>query len=246
VCFPPGLQHKLYADDLKLYGPSGDVTARALLQSGVDAVSTWCEANDMVISIQKCLTLCSHQQSHVYTLNGIAIPVVNSARDLGITMTPELDFDLHINQLLRSASIATSLIFRCFLIKSPEFYINIYRSLVIPKFLYCSEVWRPYMRKHVEAIERVQRRFLRRVAFRCGIDRASLFLPPISELHSRADRRMYKRLLRTGDISHFVNVRENALRSGQTITAIEVARTERLNNIFAWRIVRALRSDPPD
>lgn len=157
-------------------------------------------------------------------------------------MTPHLDFDLHITQLIKSASAIVNTAFRCFVVKDPQFYLQLYNSLVIPKFLYCSEVWRPYLKRHMDALDRVQSRFIRRVSKRCSVPRDSITLKSISELHDSADMRMYASLCKRNMVDKFLVMRPNHLRSGQSVTALEVARTDRVNNAFSWRIARRLRS----
>jgi hypothetical protein len=170
---------------------------------------------------------------------------LNSIRDRGVAVTASLNFDEHITQVVQSASITCNLIFRCFIIKVPEFYINLYKSIVLPKLTYCCEVWRPYLRKHTDAIERVQTRFLRGVCRRCHLDKKSISLPPISQLYDLADMNMFKRLKLNEVVGDFFITRENNLRSGQTITAKSVARNERINNVFSWRVARRLHCRPP-
>ena len=125
----------------------------------------------MLISVPKCAVLCS-KDPHEYILNGEPIPVASSMRDLGITITPDLDFNLHITQTIQSATLVCNTIFRCFIIKNPDFYLNLYETLVLPKRTYCSEVWRPYLKKRIDAIERVKSKFERRVSLRCNVDRS--------------------------------------------------------------------------
>ena len=213
---------------------------RELLQNAIDGVSRWCVVNKMSLSVPKCAVLCSRGQSHTYWLNGQVLPVVRNIRDLGVVITPDLNFDLHITQIVQSASTLCNMIFRCFIVKPPEFCINLYKSIVIPKLSYCCEVWRPHLKKHVEAIERVNNRFRKRVARRCNVSEGSLDLRPIQEIHDAADARMYIKLCKLNNIDNFCNIRANNLRSSQTVTALAVARTERINNMFAWRVARKL------
>lgn len=158
-------------------------------------------------------------------------------------MTAELDSNLHITQTIQSASLICNMIFRCFIVKRPEFYTRLYKSLVTPKFRYCSEVWRPYLKKHIDAIEHVQSKFIRRTALRCSVSRDSIKLVPISELHDQVDLKMYNRIINSENCSKYFNTRSNNLRSGVTVTATEIAKTERINNTFAWRTARMIRQN---
>ena len=93
--------------------------------------------------------------------------------------------------------------------------------------------------KHVEAIQRVQNKFVRRTSFRCMIPRDTdeLRLHPISEIHDAADLRMYDRLRRLDVADEFFDIRDNNLRSGANVNARQIAKTDRVNNMFSWRLV---------
>lgn len=62
----------------------------------------------------------SFQNTNEYFLNGVPIPVMSWIKDIGIGITLELNFDLHIGYIIRSASI--TMISRCFLVKNFAFY----------------------------------------------------------------------------------------------------------------------------
>ena len=99
------------------------------------------------------------------------------------------------------------------------------------------------MAKHVEALERVQRSFIRRVARRCDVPRDSIETKKLSELFNCADLNMYVRLCRNNELEKFFSIRRNNLRSGETVASLEVATTERVNQQFSWRVARLLRDD---
>ena len=102
-----------------------------------------------------------------------------------------------------------------------------------PKFDYCCVVWRPYLRKHIQAIERLQNRFVRRVSFRCQVPREAIVLKPISEIFDAADLRMFSNICERNVTDDYLSIRMNGLRSGETISSLEIAATERINQQFA-------------
>ncbi|XP_028966502.1 uncharacterized protein LOC114828045, partial [Galendromus occidentalis] len=96
--------------------------------------------------------------------------------DLGVTITPTLDFSAHIADTLLIASRLTGTIMRSFIVRDPTFYIHLYRSLILPRLTYCCEIWRPYLKKEIKALDRLQNSFIRRVAYRCDVDRETIAL----------------------------------------------------------------------
>ena len=167
--------------------------------------------------------------------------MVEVYKDLGVLVSPTLDFSEHLIHVVRNAPRLCSLIFRMFIIRQPDFYIQLYKSLILPHFMYCSTVWRPYSKKSIEALESVQKRFVRRLAFRCGLSRKSICLRSIADLHREADIRMYRRLSALGLSEDMFSISSNNLRSCITLRSLQVARSEKVNNMFSFRVVRLLR-----
>lgn len=190
--------------------------------------------------MSKCAVVSTCGLGRDFTLMGEALPVVPNYRDLGVIVDPKLTFSAHLASVLLSATRVTNTLFRCFVIKRPDFYFKLYVSLVIPKLLYCCQVWRPFRKSDILSLEKFQRKFIRRVSLRCDVPRDSLCLPSISELFDNADAQMYKRMSFLESHSKIFNVNINNLRSNCTITTKDIARYDRVNNMFAWRYCRSL------
>ena len=238
---PEMVNHKFYADDLKLIEPVCS-TGRARLQEAIDAVVSWCLKNDM-ISAAKCAVLSSFGLDPPFNLAGVPLPSLPHYRDLGVLVDPELLFSAHLASILRSTAMVSNMIFRCFVGKDPEFYLRLYTSLLIPRLTYCSEVWRPFRISDLVSLERVQRRrFLRRVAARCSVPLESLPpLPPVSELFDRADKKLFERLTQLESFNSILTVQVNDRRRGSIISTKSRARTDIVNNSYAWRFACSSR-----
>ena len=121
--------------DLKVYCPLISDSSHSLLQSTIDGVLKWCEINGMSLSITKCVVLKFGKEYINYTIGKNDLPTSNVCRDLGVLVTPNLDFSNHIHNKVKSASILINTLFRCFINKNPSFYIHLYKSLILSKFL---------------------------------------------------------------------------------------------------------------
>ena len=66
-------------------------------------------------------------------------------------------------------------------------------------------------------------------------------LDSVSQIHGKADLKMFERTKGSDDSAKYFNIRPNNLRSSQIISPVEVARTERVNNMFSWRTARMFR-----
>ena len=237
---PSTVTYKLYADDLKLFGPVSPAGCIDL-QRAIDAVELWCSQNSMLLSSGKCAVLSSCDLVRPFRLAGAPLPCVPRFRDLGVIMDPGLKFSSHLTSVIKSAAVVVNMVFRCFVVKSPDFYLHLYKSLVLPKLTYCSEVWRPYLSSDLRALENVQRRFLRRVSMRCSVSPDSLSLPPLTDLFDRADRRLFDRLSLLESFDTMFSITENARRSGTLTEAKSRARTDVVKNSYVWRFARSTR-----
>ena len=79
-------------------------------------------------------------------------------RDLGIIMDDKLKFTEQCNNAVRNANITLGMIKRTISNKSKKIVTKLYKSLIRPKLEYCVQAWRPYLKKDIESIERVQHR----------------------------------------------------------------------------------------
>ena len=148
----------------------------------------------------------------------------------------DLDFDGHTTALVSSARILVNSIFRCFIVRRPEFYIRLFQTLVLPKFLYCAPIWLPYKAKHRRSIESINKYFCRRLYLRSpGISHASE-IPSIIEAMESQDERALRRIILIGSTHRFFKLRKNALRSSVTISTNRRPRLEAIRHQFAWRI----------
>lgn len=161
-------------------------------------------------------------------------------RDLGVQMSPDLKFDAHILQVTRSCTILVDSIFRCFVIRDPQVYIKLYKTVVIPKLMYCSSAWFSSVMKLRSARESVQRKFIRRLAYRCGIESKDISLPPLSQIAAANDLNALRSLGRADLIRDLFYIRHNSARSQLTVRPLAIARSDTVNNTFAWRISRAV------
>src|SRR5215470_3106059 len=67
-------------------------------------------------------------------------------------------FSTQCNQVLKSANAVLGIIRRHITCKKKDIIVRLYKSLVRPKLEYCVQVWRPYLQKDIQNIERVQHR----------------------------------------------------------------------------------------
>ena len=114
---PSSVRYLSLADDLKIYGPARNESDHLALQSAVDGIVTWCTLNQMSLSPSECAVSATNGMDPLsprYHAGGESLPFVGSVRDLGVTVSGDLDFSSIVN-----------CIFRCFVVKTPGFYMRL-------------------------------------------------------------------------------------------------------------------------
>ena len=83
--------------------------------------------------------------------------------DLGVCMSSKCTFDFHISNLYKRCSNLAGWILRTFIMRNLQVMLNLYKSLVMSRLDYASQLWSPYLLRHVYLIEKVQRDFTKRI-----------------------------------------------------------------------------------
>ena len=80
------------------------------------------------------------------------------AKDLGVFIDNKLNFEKHINYCINKANRVMGIVRKTFDFLDQESFLYLFKGLVRPHLEYASSVWSPYLLKHIEALEAVQRR----------------------------------------------------------------------------------------
>ena len=114
---------------------------------------------------------------------------------------------------------------------------------ILPILLYCSTVWRPKDKRGIDLLRKAQRRFSRRVEFRCGLERRSLELVDIIDRFHKADLRVLRKIMKNDDcFDEFFELSYRNTRRGFSLAPKTRAATVKLEQGFAWRIVDLIRN----
>ena len=158
----------LFADDTKILKCIESHSSQASLQLCLDHVSSWCDQWNLRLNGAKCAILKialhpSHDAisdpSFQYSIAGNPVVSVQKQRDLGLTLTSNLSWSNHYDSISSKAYHALFLIRRTL---SPNISIStkktLYLSLVRSHLSFCSQVWHPYLTKHIIQLERIQKK----------------------------------------------------------------------------------------
>ena len=153
---------KLYADDTKIYRELVDpIIDSQLLQADLANLSEWACKWQLRFNADKCESMrITHSRDKSLTNYTLGKPLkdVNSFKDLGVTITKDLSWGIHISMTVNKANKVLGAIKRSVGIANTKVFSMLYKSLVRPILEYAVPVWCPYLAKDIHALECVQRR----------------------------------------------------------------------------------------
>ena len=153
-----------FADDFKFLA---DVSlhTRQEVQAVIDAIIQWSDENNMPLSTDKCAVMhCGHQQPlHMYYIHGLPLAIVDSFQDLGVRRTACATYNGHCAQLAAKASRVAGSIRRAFPSASRKLRWPAFQTYVLPVIMYLSQAWHPKLKRDVNLLEKVQRRFTKAI-----------------------------------------------------------------------------------
>jgi hypothetical protein len=158
---------QLYADDLKLYTTLNTDCDQDELQERLNDLHAWSNTWQLKISYKKCVAMlidtAGHEPNIELKLGVNVIPLANDVKDLGVHIDNKLSFTVHINHIVAKAFARASLISKCFTSKDILTLMQAFNVYVRPLLEYASCVWSPYHTLKIAKIERVQRRFTKKL-----------------------------------------------------------------------------------
>lgn len=164
----------MYADDLKFGKIIENVSDSKLLQEDLDRLGNWCKQNKMHLNHKKCQLIKFTRNLKIidssYLIDGHKIHEQDTVRDLGILYDRKLTFVPHIENIIKRGSKLLGFVIRNGKpFRNPKTKILLFYSLIRSILEYSSVVWRPHYSTHSLRIERLQKRFLRHLAFSVGM-----------------------------------------------------------------------------
>lgn len=137
----------------------------ARLQCALNALAEWTNSWQLIISIEKCCVMSIGHSNFTsnFNIDGSVLPLVTSCRDLGVVVTHNLFPSTHIDAMVIKGHQRANLIHRSFVSRNPSLLVRAYLVYVRPLLEYNSVIWSPWFKHDIEKIERVQRRFTKRL-----------------------------------------------------------------------------------
>ena len=154
----------LFADDAKIFREITSATDQQTLQDDINNLYKWTQDSLLTFNLEKCTSMTisrSGNNVRQYSLNNSPLNSTSKERDLGVILDNRLHFDQHIQAKINKANSIMALIRKTYTYLDNSSFLLLFKSLVRPHLEYANQIWKPYLKKHITAIENVQRRATR-------------------------------------------------------------------------------------
>lgn len=165
-----------FADDTRVGRKVSSETDAQELQADLDSIYKWAVDNNMEFNCDKfeCVRYGNNKAIQDCTSykssSGCNITVKRNVRDLGIIMSDDASFTTQISNVVQTANSMCGWILRTFQTRAPQPMLSLWKSLVLSKLDYCSQLWCPVKSADIKALEQVQKSFIRKIAGSHGLN----------------------------------------------------------------------------
>ena len=106
----------------------------------------------------KCLHTGLGNEDTQYTMGGTVLNTTLKEKDLGLTISADMKVSEQCGIAAAKGNQILGLIRGNIVYKEKELIIPLYKTIVRLHLEYCIQAWRPYRKKDIDMLERVQRR----------------------------------------------------------------------------------------
>lgn len=152
---------KLFADDCLLYTPVKNCVDQLNLNRNLEILRQWCDDWKMQINFRKSAYMHITNKRNVlkcsYNMEDVNLNSVDSFKYLGVTISNDLQWRAHIENVCSSAYRSLGFIRRKLKDATRDAKLTAYKTMVRPILEYASVVWSPNKKVDKEKLEKIQR-----------------------------------------------------------------------------------------
>ena len=145
-----------FADDTKVFRKVTNDTDKQSLQYDLDKLVKWSEKWQWLYNFGKCK--CIHighgNMDKEYKMGDAVLGRTTQEKDLGVAFSA----DMKVSEQCGTAKQILGLIRRPIMYKEKQLILPLYKAIVGPHLEYCIQAWKPYHKKDIDKLERIQQR----------------------------------------------------------------------------------------
>ena len=149
-----------FADDKKIFRKVTNDTDKRSLQDDLDKLVKWSGKWQMLFNFGKCK--CIHighgNMDEQYKMGNAVLGRTTQGKDLGVTFSGDMKVSLQCGIAASKGNQILGLIRRTITNKEKQLIVPLYKAIVRPHLEYCIQARRPYRKKDIDKLERIQRR----------------------------------------------------------------------------------------
>ena len=139
------------------------------MQNDLNKLYEWANRNNMELNSSKFELMCygknKFDKPYTYlTASGEQMVPSLDVKDLGVIMSSSCDFSSHIAKVVATAKRLMSWALRSFSARSAEFVLTIWKSIILPRIDYGSQLWNPFKKGDIQQLEILQKSFITKIA----------------------------------------------------------------------------------
>ena len=93
-----------------------------------------------------------------YKMGDAVLGRTTQEKDLGVTFSADMKVSEQRGIVALKGNQILGIIRRIIMYKEKQLIVSLYKTVVIPHLEYCIQAWRPYCKKDIDKLERIQRR----------------------------------------------------------------------------------------
>ena len=149
-----------FANYTRVFKKVTNNTDKQSLQDDLDKLVKWSEKWQMLFNFGKCK--CIHighgNMDEEYKMGDAVLGRTTQEKDLGVTFRADMKVSEQCRIAASKGNQIIWLIRRTITYKEKQLIVPMYKEIVRPHLEYCIQVWRPYCKKDIDKLERIQRR----------------------------------------------------------------------------------------
>lgn len=157
---------EIFADDLRIHKSIINQNDCLELQNDISNICDWCDSWKLSLKASKCsimsFTLKKKPIEHDYYIKDQCLSKMSDSRDLGVTLTSNLNYSKHVNEMVKKAFKMLGYLKRtCVDFHNPCTILLLYKTLIRSNLEYATILWNADVKYLTEKVERVQKKFLK-------------------------------------------------------------------------------------